>query len=203
MLGGKPGHFKEWKAAEFAKEQKYANASELERQKMELEDRLARIEKQQAVREQNAKLEAEKARTERTEAQLRSLEAQLIAPFDKHRFAGKLGNAQEEQRIDQAIWDQAIKALEALPDNVELTPAMIEQEFKKEATAWRALIGKQASSKAKQAIETRKQAAQTQVAAAATRSIRPGTIEQSMHNNIKKGGIAGLTAGLMDVLRAR
>lgn len=203
LLGGKKGHFSEWKKAEFAKETKYASASEIERQKMELEDRLARMERQGELREKNAKAEAERARGEREEAQLRSLESQITPAFNKHRFAGQLGDTSKEQVIDQAIWDQALKNLEALPETTDLTPALIEKEFRSIATTFKSVIGKQADAKVKQVIQGKKTAAQTQVAAAVTRSIRPSQIEQSMQSNIRKGGISGLTAGLLDVLRSR
>lgn len=204
LLGGKKGYYSEWKRGELEKELKYQNASDSERRELELREKLEKLEKESTLREKRAGEEARRAQTEREEAQLRNLESQITPSFNKHRFAGQLGDAGKEARLDKAIWDQALQNLEALPDTAELTNAIIEREFKQIATEFRAIIGKQAQVQAKKAIENKRQAAQTQVAAAATRSsARPSNIQQSMHANIKKGGIGGLTDALMDVLRSR
>lgn len=203
LLGGKQGYYSEWKRGELDKELRYQNASDSEKRELELREKLDKLEKESSLREKRASEEAKKAQTEREEAQLRNLESQITPAFNKHRFAGQLGDASKEARLDKAIWDQALQNLEALPDTTELTSAIIEREFKQIATEFRAIIGKQAQVQAKKAIENKKQAAQTQVAAAATRSLKPSTIESSMQQNIKKGGIGGLTNALMDVLRSK
>lgn len=202
LLGGKKGYYSEWKKGELEKELRYQNASDAEKREIELREKLERLEKESSLREKRAAEEAERAVAEREEAQLRSLESQVAPAFNKHRFAGTLGDSSKEARLDKAIWDQALATLEALPDDVQLTPQMIEREFKQIATEFRAIIGKEAQVQAKRVIENKKQAAQTQVAAAA-RSVPPSSIQNSMTSNIKKGGIGGLTDALMDVLRSR
>lgn len=202
LLGGKKGYYSEWKKGELEKELRYQNASESEKREIELREKLEKLEKESSLREKRAAEEAQRAVAEREEAQLRSLESQITPAFNKHRFAGTLGDSSKEARLDKAIWDQALANLEALPEDVQLTPQLIEREFKQIATEFRAIIGKQAQVQAKKVIENKKQAAQTQVAAAA-RSAPPSTIQTSMTNNIKKGGIGGLTDALMDVLKSR
>lgn len=202
LLGGKKGYYSEWKRGELEKELRYQNASEAEKREFDLREKLEKLEKESSLREKRAAEEAERARTEREEAQLRSLESQVTPAFNKYRFAGTLGDASKEARLDKAIWDQALGNLEALPEDVQLTPQMIEREFKQIATEFRAIIGKQAQVQAKKVIENKKQAAQTQVAAAA-KSVPVSSIQNSMTSNIKKGGIGGLTDALMDVLRSR
>lgn len=202
LLGGKKGYYSEWKRSELEKELKYQNASEIEKREIDLRQKLERLEKESTLREKRASEEAARARTEREEAQLRSLESQIAPAFNKYRFAGTLGDTSKEARLDKAIWDQALENLEALPDTVQLTPQMIEREFKQIATEFRAIIGKQAQAQAKQVIENKKQAAQTRVAAAA-KTVPLSNIQTSMSNNIKKGGIGGLTDALMDVLKSR
>lgn len=202
LLGGKKGYYSEWKKGELEKELRYQNASDAEKREIELREKLDRLEKESSLREKRAAEEAQRAVAEREEAQLRSLESQITPAFNKHRFAGTLGDSSKEARLDKAIWDQALANLEALPDDVQLTPQMIEREFKQIATEFRAIIGKQAQAQVKKVIENKKQAAQTQVAAAA-KSVPPSSIQNSMTTNIKKGGIGGLTDALMDVLRSR
>lgn len=203
LLGGKKGHFKEWRASEIEKEARYAGASEVERKNIELEEKLSRIEREATAREKRVAEETTRSQAAQSEAQLKGLENQLTPAFNKHRLAGSLGDSSKEAFFDQAIWDHSIKQLEKLPDNVELTPALIEREFRAASALVRATIGKQASAQAKSVLDKKKQAAQVQVAAAATRNTRPGTAEQNMATNIRKGGVNGLTDALMDVFRSR
>lgn len=202
LLGGKKGHYKEYMSAEIAKANKFAGATEAEKERILLEEKLTRMTKDSELREKRASEEAKKAVTEREAADLSRLESQIVPSFNKHRFAGTLGNEAQEKVLDQAIWDQAIRNLEGLPDNEPLTQELIDKEFRATATTFKAAIGKQANAKAKQVIDKTKQNAQVQMASAASRGIgRPSGLEQSMSANIKKGGLDGLTAGLMDVLR--
>ena len=204
LLGGKRGHYKEFLEQELAKTNRYKTATQAEKERIDLEDKLSRLERDSKLREQRAAEEAKKAVSERESADLTNLEAQLTPAFNKYRFAGTLGNDAQERAFDQAIWNQAIANLEQVPDSTPLTAALIEKEFKTVALTFKAAIGKQASAKTRQALEKTKQAAQTQVAAAAQQSLgRPSGINQQMTANIKRGGVGGLTAGLMDILRAR
>jgi len=204
LLGGKKGHYREYLNAEIQRDARYKSATQAERERIDLEERVAKMQRDSELREKRAAEEAKKAASERESAELNNLESQLVPAFNKYRFAGTLGNESQEQAFDQAIWNQAIANLEKLPDTQPLTPALIEKEFKTVAMAFKAAIGKQADAKTKKVLESKKQAAQTQVAAAATRGMsRPGTSEQSMAANIKRGGVSGLTAGLLDALRMR
>jgi len=202
LLGGKKGHFAEWKKAEFEKELRFANASESEKQRIALEEKVARMERESARRAAKAELDAKAAVQARDEASMRNLEAQITPAFNKHRFAGTLGDTAREQAFDNAVWDQALKNLEALPETQDLTPAIIEKEFKSVANTFRAAIGKQANEQARKVIENKKKTASASVAAAVNRPRGPATAEQSMVTNIKKGGIGGLTDALMDVFRS-
>ena len=204
LLGGKRGHYRELVNQEIQKANRMAGATESEREKMLLEERLSKMTRDNELREKRITEETARATKEREEAQLRSLESQVVPAFNKYRFAGKLGNEGQERAFDQAIWDQALRNLESLPETQQLNDAIIEAEFRKVSTAFNAAIGRKANQQARQVIDKTKQAAQTRVAAAATRNMgRPNSIQESMTNNIQKGGIAGLTAGLMDVLRSR
>lgn len=200
LLGGKKGHYREFLSAEIQKDARYKSATQAERERMDLEERVAKMQRDSELREKRAAEEATKAKTEREAAELTNLESQLVPAFNKHRFAGTLGNESQEQAFDQAIWNQAIANLEKLPDDQPLTSALIEKEFKTVATAFRAAIGKQASAQTKKVIESKKAAAQTQVAVAAQRGLAPQGAD-SMSAHIRKGGVGGLTAGLLEALR--
>jgi thioesterase domain-containing protein len=204
LLGGKKGHFTEWRQQELEKEARYLNASAAEKKAMDLEAKLSKMERESAAREARAQEAQKQAGTAQEAAQLKNLESQIVPVFNKHRFAGTLGDPAREAIFDKAVWDQALSNLEALPDSTELTSAIVEKEFKTVATAFRASIGKQANQKAKEVIEKKKQNAQGSLAQAASRSFqKPSTNDQQMRANISKGGIGGLTDALMNVLRTK
>lgn len=202
LLGGRVGHYKDFIAGEIQRSDKYKSATQAEKDRMDLQAKVERMERDSKTREENASKQAATARTEREAAELASLEAQITPTFNKYRFAGTLGNESQEKAFDQAIWDQSIRNLEAVPEGTPLTSQMIDAEFKRVAQAFKAAIGKQVTTKTREAIASTKAAAAGSVAAAATRGLRsPQTAQQSMEANVKRGGIGGLTAGLMDALR--
>lgn len=203
LLGGKAGHFKEWKQKEFERELKFQTASQSEKDRILLEEKLAKLEKESALREKRAKEAETKAAQDREAAQLKSVEAQVTPAFNKVRFAGTLGDPAVEQAYDQAIWDQALKNLEALPDTLPMTQAIVEREFEKVASAFRKVIGQQANSKAKQVIEAKKKEAQSQVAAKVVSASKRSTSTDEMAKHVQRGGVSGLTDGLMSILRGR
>jgi hypothetical protein len=204
LLGGKKGHFTEWRQTELEKEARYLNASAAEKKAMDLEQKLSKMERESAAREARAQEAQKQAGTAQEAAQLKNLESQIVPVFNKHRFAGTLGDPAREAIFDKAVWDQALSNLESLPDSTELTSAIVEKEFKTVATAFRASIGKQANQKAKEVIEKKKQNAQGSLAQAASRSFqKPSSNDQQMRANIQKGGIGGLTDALMNVLRTK
>jgi hypothetical protein len=204
LLGGKAGHYKEWRDAEFSKHQKFLGATEAEKRAMAAEEQVARLTKQQELREKRVKDSETRAAADKEEAQLRSVEAQITPVFNKYRFAGTLGNAAQEAAFDQAVWDQALKTLEGLPEDQPLTNAQIDAEFRKVSTSFRAAIGKAGAKKAKEVIDNKKADAQTRVAAAVTRgtgSPGKGGVNERMAADIRRGGIGGLTDALMHTFR--
>lgn len=201
LLGGKKGHYQEWRKAEIDRELKFRGATEAEKQFMLMQEKLEKSERDNARRQKAAEELEKKAAADREAAQEHALSAQITPAFNKYRFAGTLGNEAQEQAFDQAIWDQALKNLEELPETQPLTQARIEQEFRTVSAKFKAAIGRKASAQVKQVLDTKKQDAQTRVAAAAARGTgRPGTLESNMQKNIQRGGVGGLTDALMDVL---
>ena len=148
--------------------------------------------------------ETAKASRDKEESQLRSVEAQVTPVFNKYRFAGQLGNAQQEAAFDRAIWDQALAKLEELPEDQPLTAAVVEKEFRSVYTAFQAAIGKKANAKAKAIVDNKKQEAASSVAVAATRGLggQPQGQMDKMAASIRRGGVGGLTQGLMDIINS-
>jgi hypothetical protein len=113
-----------------------------------------------------------------------------------------LGDAGQEAAFDKAVWQQALDELIALPDEQALTAQLVDTTFRRVSTSFKAAIGKSASAQARASIAKTKDAAQTRVAAAANRALQPATdMTAQMTAGIRKGGIGGLTDGLMSILR--
>lgn len=203
LLQGKKGAFTEWRSQEVERDSRYKAASQAEKDRMDLDAKVTRLEAEAKRREASATKASEEASRQREATELSTLEGQLVPAFNKHRFAGTLGKGREAQEaaFDQAIWDQAIRNLEQVPEGTPLTAQAIDAEFKKVATAFRGAIGREARTQARAATDKNKQAAQTQVAAAAARAMRPSSDMGRMEANVRRGGIGGLTDGLVDVLR--
>lgn len=119
--------------------------------------------KSRAEQKRLAELESrEKGLQEREEAMEEArLESQIHPAFDRYRFAGKLGDADQEYMLDEMVWNNALKKLEDYPEDVPLTQALIDKEFRNVANKVRKLVNVQAKKQTKKIIkETKKEAAE-------------------------------------------
>ena len=202
LLGGKKGHYKEFLQTEIQRDARYKTATEAERKLMDQEAEIAKLRKDSETRDKAAQEAAKAAATAKEQADLTNLEAQMVPVFNKYRFAGTLGDAGQEAAFDKAVWKQALDELIALPDEQALTAQLVDTTFRRVSTSFKAAIGKSASAQARASIAKTKDAAQTRVAAAANRALQPATdMTAQMTAGIRKGGIGGLTDGLMSILR--
>jgi hypothetical protein len=175
-----------------------ATPSELER--MDLEEKFQREARERQKLQAQVEAQLKKATEEREQASLKSLESRVLPAFEKHRFAGKLGDAKVEDRLDKAIWRETLEVLENYPDHVELTPSMIEKEFREASNTYRKLINKQAEEKTKQVIQKKKVAAQETAAVKAMSGMRSNDARDAFKNDIRKGD---LTSALTSVLTGK
>lgn len=191
LLSKKPGSYEQFIEAEVARRQRKAEASPSELKSIELEERLEAAERVAAAREKQVQEYLEKGKSERETAEKRSAEAVLHPTFNKYRFAGQLGDEGLEGRLDSAIWEQSRAELSKLPDDVEITPAMVDKTFRDIAGSFRKAIKGQAEKVTNAAITARKVNASEAAAAAATASApRAGqTARDGLVSNIKSGNL--------------
>jgi hypothetical protein len=177
-----------------------ASPSELER--MDLEEKLTLERRERELLQKKVEEDLRRSQEEREVASLKSLESQVHPAFDKYRFAGKLGDEVVEARLDQAVWDQALKRLEQYPDDVELTSTLIDREFREVANSFRKIINKQAEQKANKVVTSKKIAAQENAAAAAMNSMMANTAQstEKFKQDIRKGD---LTSALRDMMTGK
>lgn len=186
---------KELQRAEF---RKTATPGELER--LDLEEKLQAEARERAKLQQQIESIGREAKADKESALQKSLEAHVTPAFNKHRFAGKLGDQKAEERLDRSIWRDAVDSITALPDHVELTPALIDQHFREAANSYRKLITKTAEEKTKQVIQTKKAAAQESAATMAMKGMKTNSASEDFRSNIRKGD---LTSALTSVLTGK
>jgi len=199
LLAGADDAYERHLQSEFQrlKTREAATPSELER--MDLEERLTteRREREKLARqvEENLKRAQEKEEV----SSMKALESLVHPAFDKHRFAGKLGDEVIEAQLDQAVWDQALKRLEQYPENFELSPSVVEKEFREVSNAFRKIINKQAEQKTQKVIASKKVAAQEAAAAKAMKGYSPKTAPaaEKFKSDMKSGNLVSALTDFM------
>lgn len=171
--------------------EKYRNATEEDRRLMDLEEReKAREVENRRLREQVEKQLAESKQREEA-ADLKRLESKLHPQFHKYGFSGKLGDAKVEHRYNQFLWNQAMDGLSKYPEDQELTPAMIEREFREVALDLKRVIAKQSEDVASKAIAAKKVAARENAGVQVTKNTSQPSLNNGVREDLKKGNVGG------------
>ena len=178
LLGGKNDAFESFMKSEVDKRNRYATASPEEKRQLDLQSQLdqERAEKKQLMDKVQADLSA--SQEAKKSAEQKNAESVLHPTFDKYRFTGKLGDASLEEQLDSAVWTQAREKLMALPDDTDITPAMVDKAFRETANTFRKAIDKQANTQVQQTVAKKKVAAQ-EAAQAAIQGSNGGTSSAS------------------------
>ena len=188
--------------SEFARIKSREAASPNELERMDLQESLISERREREQLQKRVEEDLRRSESAREEASMRSLESKIHPSFDRYRFAGKLGDEVVEARLDQAVWDQALKRLEEYPDHVELTPSVIEKEFRDISSSFRKIITKQADVAAQKVVTSKKIAAQENAATAAMSSMMGNSTQSSdkFKTDIRKGD---LTSALRDLMTGK
>lgn len=118
-------------------------------------------------------------------AQTKTLESKLNPAFEKYRFSGKLGDADAEHAIDEAIWTKVTNNLAQYPDEVDLSQALIDKEFRSVSALYRKVIDKQTDVKLKQAVDKQKSSAAAKAEVAVKKGMTVSSAESDMAADIK------------------
>lgn len=166
LLEGKQGAYKQWekKVADKAKFFENASPEEVEAFRAKENADVTRRELDR-IRKENEEFKKQVSQ-EKEEAGLRSLESRVHPVFDRYRFADKLGDSNDEHMFDEMLWNSALKRLEPYEEKgLQITPELIEREFRQVASAIRKRIGTQAEKKASRVLDQKKQEATENVQA--------------------------------------
>ena len=147
------------------------------------------------IRKENSEFKKQ-VTEERETAELRSLESRVNPVFDKYRFADKLGNQDDEHMFDEMLWNSALKRLEPYEEQgLEITPELVDREFRTVASAIRRRIGVQAQKTASRTIQQKKQEATENAQAATKAAYRTGGVAEEARGMINSGNLTGLLKG--------
>lgn len=167
-----------------------------EKYKLQLEERERKYQDQ---------LSAERARREQFEQVIRekeeqaatlALESKLTPAFDRYRFSGKLSDPVVESQLDTAIWTQVTERLSEYPDEVELTQALIDKEFRTVANNFKKIINTQTEKKVKATIDKKKTEATKKAQLVAKKGLSDSSHKRKFVSDIKSGNIGSAFADI-------
>lgn len=131
------------------------------------------------------------------QAATRSLESRLHPAFDRYRFAGKLGDAVAEHQLDETVWNQVTKRLAEYPEEVELTQAVIDREFRAVAQNLQKVINVQTEKRVQKTVDKKKNEAMKTAQMTAKKGLTNSGERDKFIDNIKNGNITGAIASMM------
>lgn len=170
LLEGSPGSYQKHLQSAIQRENFLRNASPEEKAALEAREAVERQQREiERIRKENEDFR-KSVEQQREEAETRALESKIHPSFEKYRFKGKLGNADREHLLDEMVWNSALRKLEPYEEQgLEITPEVIDSEFRKAASAIRSTVSATANKAAAKTVERKKQQA-TEHAQAAVRS---------------------------------
>lgn len=166
--------------------------------------RLEVKQQQEAADRRAAELEAkytkklQEIEAKEEQAATQSLESRLHPAFDRYRFAGKLGDEAMEHMLDETIWNQVVnKRLVDYPDDVELTQAIIDKEFRAVAQNLQKVINTQTEKKVQKTVDKKKVEAMESAQLTAKKGLATSGEAEKFKENIKSGNFTDAIASFM------
>lgn len=197
LLEGKQGAYKSWEKKAIDRARFLEKASPEEVQALEAREAADRSAKElERIRKENEDFRREMS-GQKEEADVKMVESRIHPTFDRHRFAGKLGDANDEQMFDEMLWTSAMKRLEPYEQEFghasKIPPEIIEREFKAVGNGIRKRIGLQAEKKATKVVEQKKQEATENVQSKVKAGYKAsGTASGEARDFLNSGDLTGL-----------
>jgi hypothetical protein len=198
LLEGRQGAYKDYIKKEIDREHFLRTASPAEIEALEAKEaRLQDNKELSRIRKENEDFRKQ-MQAEKENADLAALESRVNPTFDKHRFAGKLGDENDEEMFDEMLWNTAMKRLEPYEaKGLPITAELADREFRAVAQSLRKRIGVQAERKASQVVEQKKQEATENVQAKVKSGYRSNSNSTAKEANdlINSNNLTGLLSG--------
>lgn len=189
LLEGQSGSYDNFLAQEIERRNAYQQMSDSERAEVDRQ-RAAETQERKNQELQNKYEEMlKKMESDKEAAEMRSLESKLHPSFDRYRFAGKLGDEVAETEFDEMLWNRSLSLLEKIPQEVEITQAVIDKEFRKVANSMRKHMNAQVENKVKRAITKTKESATKKAQAKVGKSLRQSAEVEEFKKNMRTGNL--------------
>lgn len=124
-------------------------------------------------------------------AEKAEVESYVLPAFQSHRFAGKLGDAAAEHRLDTMLFEGVRAELLALPEETPITARLVSQKFREAAAALNGAISKQVKQKVAGAVTQKKAEAGKQAQARVVATQRAASAEGDLRKMVAAGDITG------------
>lgn len=197
---GRTGYHKDWVGKKRQEEDWLRQASPEQLRAKELQDRLTKLERDTAKKDKEAAERLEKADKEREEAKQQQIDSMFLPSIDKYGFSGKFGNAESEEIYNEMLFERVKRNLSTLAEDsaveVQLTPAMVEGEFKRVAQLLNKQIGQQVETKTSKVIEQKKQEAMESVQQQVKSTYKTDSAAKKNMELLKQGKLAQLFSRL-------
>lgn len=204
LLSGKETAYDEWEESLYQTRRAKEDASPQELEQIELREKLARQEREAKRLARMMEERDQMTAKQREQADRIQLESQIHPAFEKYRFAGKLGDQELEQSIDEAIWAKTINALQQYDDDVDLTPRLIDQEFRRVARTFHRAINKESDKKATKAIESKKKSAKEAIQKKAVGNMKSSGAVDEFNDALSQGNLtSALSSWLSGKVKAK
>lgn len=129
-----------------------------------------------------------KVTEERETAELKETQSRVYPSFERHRFADKLGSAENEGMFDEMLWNTALKRLKPYEaQGLELSPELIDREFRTVAASIRKSIGLQADKQVSKVVQQKKQEATENVQAKVKSGYTNKSDTEKLRQHLKNG----------------
>lgn len=193
LLEGRKGAYKDHVAKQIDRAKFLERASPEEVEALKIREELDRERREsQRNREENEKFR-KKIEEEREAAEEAALKSRINPAFEKHRFKGKLGDANDEHLFDEMLWNSTLKRLEPYEEQgLDLSAELIEREFRAVASAVRKRISGLAERKASSTIAQKKQEATENVQSKVKSGYREGGTVKEARDMLNQGNLKGL-----------
>lgn len=191
-IEGREGAYQDYINKQIERHQLRENASP---QELALLDKQEAYEKQQArlkkLEEDHRRIQEEQSSKEAA-VQERELRNTVEPVFNQYRFAGKLGNPDQEQMLDQMVWSSALKKLEPYEDRGdEITSDMVRRAFRSSSNSIRKMINLQSEKKVQKVIKKKKQDATEHAQRTMQRGQAQSKDGADMKDMLRKGDLSG------------
>lgn len=196
---GQPGYHKKWLEEQLARRDFMQTANPDQLRNLELEERLVKIEKE-ALRDKREKEgELSRIRKEREELEQKQLDSLFLPSVERYSFEGKLGDTEIEETFNATLFEKVRTNLsKKMGDGseLELTPQLIDAEFKDIYSRMQKQIGQQVETKTKKAIVRKKREATEAVQSQVRSGIKSDLIRDEQRSMVRQGKLAALFSRL-------